>query len=927
MLCFFLIWGYVFSIDEQDKINYLKSLNIEINQDILNKKQLSRYEVIRYLNYAQCFDCIYPPKKIKEIFNLDWFENFRKQDRFYLNDIHLTDPYYYCVVSLASLDYIHWYPKTNPICGWEFCGTNNMYYWELLQVVLNIISNNIFSHYYIDNIDKFYSNLLSIKGTPIQKQVNITENEYKIAEKIKNSGEKKYNIRSFEEFYLYQKYCNIFPEDCNFKEFWKIKKWNYLLSLVNILYKENLLTLKEALNIDTQKVVSWKDLLNWLYKVKTINTCKIDNDYDKDWIKNEDDNCLYTYNPNQKDTDNDWIGDVCDPDIDNDKICNPIWIVDDLWNIIPNKIKKEDCDKCVGLVWKCDNCIFTKNPDQKDTNNNWIGDVCEKKWNDLIWIEILCAPLEGYAPLKTKCAAKTEWKVKKIIWTYNGNIVWIWNNIDYTFIKDGYHSLTATAIWENNDTATANTYFKVWKKNSNYEVGLQIKAKPSVGPVWSKIIFSKEFEWEIDSIKWNFWDGSIYTRNPKINPIKTYSKPWTYKVIAEWIKNGVVVAKSIEYVKIYKIPKKYPTSYLEAEPLKANINQAIKFSITTKNIKPEDIEKIIWNFWDNTIKTTNSLNINHYYTTKWAYPVTATIYLKNWDKINNMITVKISNNSKIEKYGASLVWTPLKQDIWKNVEFKIIPKWFTTNDIKKINWLYGDGSSYEWKELISKHKYYSNWKKHVIVNITLNTNEIITTTLTEVINGNNICQTLELAKKQLHCDMDKDWIPDMCDNDIDGDGVENFIGLILYENKNCSINENNINSERLNEEFELAKKWWNIDNCPFKSNPDQTDSNLNGIGDSCDQWLNDIDGDGITDDKDACPYIPENLNWIEDGDGCPEIETVEDNPKFLLGECNTCPCQFADYAWPFVSWTIIKAILIDPNNPNNFYNISQWVQY
>jgi len=65
--------------------------------------------------------------------------------------------------------------------------------------------------------------------------------------------------------------------------------------------------LKDISNFNYSKLVDGKTLINWLYKVKKINTCKIDRDYDKDGILNEEDNCPYTYNPNQKDTDKDGI--------------------------------------------------------------------------------------------------------------------------------------------------------------------------------------------------------------------------------------------------------------------------------------------------------------------------------------------------------------------------------------------------------------------------------------------------------------------------------------------------------------------------------------------------------------------------------------------------------------------------------------------
>jgi len=105
--------------------------------------------------------------------------------------------------------------------------------------------------------------------------------------------------------------------------------------------------------------------------------------------------------------------------------------------------------------------------------------------------------------------------------------------------------------------------------------------------------------------------------------------------------------------------------------------------------------------------------------------------------------------------------------------------------------------------------------------------------------------------------MDHDGIPDICDDDIDGDGIPNLIGLITYENKDCSITKDNVNMDLLNEHF---KSICSLDNAPFTANQDQLDLNGDGIGDADtrftgEQTTTDTDGDGVSDIIDACHLI------------------------------------------------------------------------
>jgi len=72
------------------------------------------------------------------------------------------------------------------------------------------------------------------------------------------------------------------------------------------------------------------------------------------------------------------------------------------------------------------------------------------------------------------------------------------------------------------------------------------------------------------------------------------------------------------------------------------------------------------------------------------------------------------------------------------------------------------------------------------------------------------------------------------------------------------------------------------DNCPAIRNPEQTDSNSNGIGDACEGF--DRDGDGIGDYSDVCTSDPNN---DADGDGICAGNSYYQSPK--TGDNDNCP--------------------------------------
>ena len=886
------------------------------------KSTISRYEVARILNAVECKDCINPWWEYINYYTSDFWGEFAQLPWKDFDDINYQwwwynwKSYYYCVASVADKQYMFWYPLlSSPICPGLFCGSNSMTKAEFVQVVINILSQYIFKNY-STNRSKIKAWTESLSNDSYQMSI-LQQDDLERIDQLARSCNGECAIKNSKEFHTYLKYCMFNLNECGMTPVGWITQGYWPISEINIAKKEWIITDTNDIADTIHRPIDWNYAISVLWRVYPKISCIFDTDYDCDGISNKKDNCPNTYNPNQNDIDNDSIGDVCDSDIDWDWITNPKGIIDAWWNMNT-------------FLWTSgiDNCVSIANKDQKDSNNNNLWDKCDlsSKW----WLAIESRLLwtgSNRNLLLTMISSGIINKPLRTISYNNNTTTYYWTTIVYPINEQwGIYKIHLISQDDNSQYAEQSLIIDRYNKQTKDTAIILSSSKQFLPSIVYAHLESKA-DW--DTIEWQ-----LNGPEKKFEELKKDQKfsniirlPWSYTITA-----SIKKWNSINWVAQQSFIVNDDSILFDNIIIDKTIKKDIPFSLSSNSkISERSVDR-----WDGQKSNGFSKTISHTYTKYGHFVISATITLQDRTKIGNTRTVSIidNDNNNITPIANirpimlhSFTTTPIE---WAN----IIKIW----DKEKNQSLYFDGknkrSSKSDDLLFSIPGIYYPKGTYIIDQC-----KVVENQSTVIIEDKNLLSCMELKRRNLppECDMDKDWIDDRCDDDIDGDGVKNLIWVIQKNDiGSCKILPNNIDSNKLSQHFQWS---CSLDNCPRTINKDQKDIDKDYIGDVCKtlfwSWqqyntkeikeeLSDRDGDGILDNEDKCPELKESYNGFQDTDGCPELwsenpcQTTILSNNISIGDCRQCPCQYAEAGVDLKPWDTIRSTL-----RNTWWNILQ----
>ncbi len=898
--CLVLVWFALPSWSgAADFTAILEARGIDVNA-LVQQTEVPRATVAELLNSVDCQDCHRPSQENKSTLTTSWWDQFRLFPGKNFDDVIFNDSLdpanqYYCIAYVGNKWYMNWYPRsTSPLCSWRFCGTLSLTNADLIQTVFNITAPLFFSQYKANW--GVMSEWLRAQTPAVQNYFGLED--YAHIQVAKNAcKETDCSMQSVDEFKTYAKYCTLEPASCGMQEFAFAKAWQWPIAEMNVLEQQWIYTSDDIQNLNIENYADGRSIIDILWRVKQRSQCIDDDDLDNDGLKDQQDNCYLTYNPAQSDRDQDMIWDVCDDDLDNDGIKNPIGIVDDAGNVVyavVQKLSQQERDRI-------DNCLLVVNKDQRDDDKNRVGNACDNDERVGIAINPKLLAQSRYA-----FVAEYSWSLKNFTWYFGDRTTWSGEITNHIYRDAGTYTVRVEATTPKNNIISATSTITIGEPT--------VAVKPSIAIVPAQITstkfsFNTDYLGKLTNFIRSFGDGNAGAGETATH---TYNTPGTYTVRVQATTSTNTIVSDTVKVTVW------------TDQLWWNTNlAAIPSQITPTNFSFDatylgKLTNFIRSFGDG--RTWVGETTTHTYAAPGTYIVRVQATTPQGYTVFASTTVTVWWWTTVWVVPwAALLPSKLVQQVWEKTQYAIQLFGITSKDIDYISLQRWDGRTRDlrWQEVVKfTDTYIRNggypiwWTVYMADSTTLALSAYVTVLWPE------FCLGALGWNRSGRCDIDKDSIPDMCDSDIDGDGIGNQLGIIRFEKPDCTYDVTNINPWvggngtqswwTITSTDGTQWEWWSFsrDNCPFVANPLQW---------PCIGLEKDSDGDGIVDSKDSCPLVPEAYNDILDADGCPEYDINVSFPptKLQPGTCSTCPCQYAQNDGLLAPWDRVKAVLFD----------------
>ena len=789
-----------------DFYQHLNDLSIPIWQ-ILSKKTLSRYDFTRLLSAVECEDCVTPTIETRTKYNSDFWDQFlSSEDRDfgdvkYPNTDYQWTNYFYCIARVADWEIMRGYPlATSPVCWWKFCWERNVSKAEFFQTITNILADKEMGNYVAPwkEIKDWLKK--QNKNSYTYKMFTSTE-----LDTISSMAWEDKSISSKSEFTAYLKYCMFNLDNCWFEPLWQLNQWVWPIAEANFLLNEWIISEEDV--VDLGSSITPQDAFEKIDTMYVLYTkCNFDSDYDCDWIPNHEDNCAYQYNPSQTDLDSDYVWDVCDDDIDGDWKTNPIWIVDDTWNI---------------------NYSVLKNGKLSDNSPFW------EQLNDVSYF-INVNSLNQWFPATAVFEVIWQEAPASVEWDFWDLSTGKWTKVQHSYSQQWYVTVVARVTTKKWQKQVISNQIFIWETNDS-TYGLNIKINSIDSKSWIAS-FQPDYQWNFDYFVW------VNTANNTQKEIKGdaafVTKLETGKrnnITVKGYSNGQLVAVAStdildqNWTFFWFVPTYTPQ-------LKS-VGTKMTTTIRLNGISVSSIKNVKWDFWDGTTRIDKNLVSNYTYNEWGLKALIQKIELNNWKELIASSTISVKNVSKLWNQAFNI--SSNTNTVWR-FDLTLLPIWFAKSDVSKIvtsiNWT----PVYSHAGLTNINAFYSVQNKQGIVRVKTQVQEWSIHLANEGFlyfwlknkDWINVNTNLKQIFSWYRCDLDKDGIPDAFDNDIDGDWVQNLLWMISFETENCEfIVWDNVDEDLYKQHFWVCS----LDNCPFISNWNQNDLNNNWVWDVC-EW-------------------------------------------------------------------------------------------